>query len=177
MSQNSLIIGTRDMKSLKVILVICCVVLLNACAATLLPVSVTKNSSLDKYRYVYITPTSGITSTTGGVYGGSYGVYGSTQTKSIYPSDIIAGIMIKKGFTQVPNITPEIADQTLIINYGESGRRNVGLGYTIEITLQFLTAKTHEVVCTSTAEGQGSTETDDIRIAINRALDEVFPSK
>ena len=54
---------------------------------------------------------------------------------------------------------------------------DVGLGYTIKITLQFLTAKTHEVVCTSTAEGQGSTETDDIRIAINRALDEVFPSK
>lgn len=165
------------MKQLRFIIAMCCLLLLSSCAATLLPVSVTRNSTLDGYKYVYITPTSGITSTTGGVYGGSYGVYGSTQTKSIYPSDIIAGIMIKKGFTQVPNITPEIATQTLIINYGESGRRNVGLGYTIEITLQFLSAKTHEIVCVSTAEGQGSTEADDIRIAINRALDEVFPSK
>ena len=165
------------MKIIKILFAFCGAVLLNGCAATLLPVSVTKNSGLSEYKYVYITPTSGITSTTGGVYGGSYGVYGSTQTKSIYPSDIIAGIMIKKGFTQVPNITPEIATQTLIINYGESGRRTVGLGYTIEVTLQFLSAKTHEIVCISTAEGQGATEADDIRIAINRALDEVFPSK
>ena len=165
------------MKIIKILFAFCGAVLLNGCAATLLPVSVTKNLGLSEYKYVYITPTSGITSTTGGVYGGSYGVYGSTQTKSIYPSDIIAGIMIKKGFTQVPNIIPEIATQTLIINYGESGRRNVGLGYTIEVTLQFLSAKTHEIVCISTAEGQGATEADDIRIAINRALDEVFPSK
>lgn len=165
------------MKSLKILFAICCTILLNGCTATLLPVSVTKNSSMDEYKYVYITPTSGITSTTGGVYGGSYGVYGSTQTRSISPSDMIAGVMIKKGFTQVPNITPEIAAQTLIINYGESGRREVGLGYTIEITLQFLSAKTHEIICVSTAEGQGLSEADDIRIAIIRALDEVFPSK
>jgi hypothetical protein len=32
------------------------------------------------------------------------------------------------------------------------------------------------VVCTSTAEGMGETEADDIRIAIKRALTEVFPS-
>ena len=49
-----------------------------------------------------------------------------------------------------------------------------GGGYTIEITLQFLSAQSHEVVCTSTAEGMGETEADDIRIAINRALDELF---
>ena len=88
------------MKIIKILFAVCGAVLLNGCAATLLPVSITKNSGLSEYKYVYITPTSGITSTTGGVYGGSYGVYGSTQTKSIYPSDIIAGIMIKKGFTQ-----------------------------------------------------------------------------
>ena len=158
------------MKPFRLLTIFSCLVLMSSCAATLLPVSVQQNSTLDGYKYVYITPTSGITSTTGGVYG-------STQTKSIYPSDIIAGIMIKKGFTQIPNISPELASQTLIINYGESGRRNVGLGYTIEITLQILSAKTHEIVCISTAEGQGSTEADDIRIAITRALEEVFPSK
>ena len=166
-----------DMKPFRLLTILSCLVFMSSCAATLLPVSVQHNSTLDGYKYVYITPTSGITSTTGGVYGGSYGVYGSTQTKSIYPSDIIAGIMIKKGFTQIPNISPELASQTLIINYGESGRRNVGLGYTIEVTLQILSAKTHEIVCISTAEGQGSTEADDIRIAITRALEEVFPSK
>lgn len=138
------------------------------------PAVVTRHTPLDGYRYVYITPTSGLTSSSGGVYGGTYGVYGSTQSKSVNPSDIIAGYMIRKGFVQVPEIKPELASQTLIVNYGESGRRNVFWGYTIEITLQFLSAHNHEAVCISTAEGMGSTEADDIRIAINRALEEVF---
>ncbi len=154
-----------------------CLVFLGSCTTTLLPVSVQQNSTLEGYKYVYITPSSGITSTTGGVYGGSSSVYGSTVTKSVYPSDIIAGFMIKKGFTIIPSISPDLAHQTLIINYGESGRRNVGMGYTIEVTLQILSAKTHEIVCISTAEGLGSTEADDIRIAILRALEEVFPTK
>lgn len=77
------------MKPFRLLTILSSLVLISSCAATLLPVSVQQNSTLDGYKYVYITPTSGITSTTGGVYGGSYGVYGSTQTKSIYPSDII----------------------------------------------------------------------------------------
>lgn len=165
-----------DMKSFKLLSVICSLLFFSSCAS-LQPAVVTRHTSLDGYRYVYITPTSGLTSSSGGVYGGTYGVYGSTQSKSVNPSDIIAGYMIRKGFVQVPEIKPELASQTLIVNYGESGRRNVfgGLGgYTIEITLQFLSAHNHEVVCISTAEGMGSTEADDIRIAINRALEEVF---
>ena len=165
------------MKTIKILFAFCGAVLLNGCAATLLPVSVTKNSGLSEYKYVYITPTTGLTSGSGGVYGGNYGVYGSSVNKSVNPSDIIAGYMMQKGYVQVPKIKPELASQTLIINYGETGRRSVFWGYTIEITLQFLSAQSHEVVCTSTAEGMGETEADDIRIAINRALDEVFPSK
>ena len=165
------------MKTFRLLLFVSCLVIISSCVAILRPVSVQQNSTLDGYKYIYITPSSAITSTTGGVYGGSYGIYGSTQTKSISPCDIIAGIMIKKGFTQVTKIYPEFTPQTLIINYGESGRRYVGLGYTIEVTLQMLSAKTHEIVCTSTAEGIGSTEADDIRIAITRALEEIFPSK
>ena len=165
------------MKLFRIIVIMFCLAFMCSCTAKLLPVTVKQNSTLEGYKYVYITPTAGITSTTGRVYGGSHSVYGSTQTKSIYPSDIIAGIMIKKGFTQIPNISPELAPQTLIINYGESGRRNVFLGYTIEVTIQILSAKTHEIICISTAEGQGSTEADDIRIAINRALEEIFPTK
>ena len=167
------------MKSLKVVLALCCVILLNSCAS-LQPVIVTRHTPLNGFRYVYITPTVGLTSGTGSVYGGNYGVYGSSVSKSVNPSDIIAGYMMRKGYVQVPEIKPEYAFQTLIINYGETGRRDIWgglLGYTIEVTIQFLSAQTHEVVCTSTAEGMGSTEADDIRIAINRALDEVFPSK
>jgi hypothetical protein len=165
------------MKSFKLLSVICSLLFFSSCTS-LQPVVVTRHTPLDGYRYVYITPTSGLSSSSGGVYGGTYGVYGSTQSNSVNPSDIIAGHMIRKGFVQVPEIKPELASQTLIVNYGESGRRNVfGGGHTIEITLQFLSAQTHEVVCTSTAEGMGKTEADDIRIAINRALDEIFNNK
>lgn len=165
------------MKPFKTISCICCLVLMYSCIATLLPVTVKQNSTLEGYKYVYISPTSGITSTTGGIYGGTYGLYGAAETKSVSPGDIIAGYMIRKGFIQVPEIRPELATQTLIINYGESGRRNVAWGYTIEVTLQFLSAQTLEIICTSTAEGMGSTESDDIRIAINRALEETFAAK
>lgn len=145
-----------------------------SCSVKLLPVSIKQNSPLDGYKYVYVTPTSGIISTTGSMYSGKYVVSSSTETRSTNPSEIIAGFMFKKGFVQIPHITPALASQTLIINYGESGRRQVGLAYTIEVTLQFLSAQTHEVICISTAEGCGSTEADDIRIAINRALEETF---
>ena len=167
------------MKSIKLLSIFCCIFFLSSCAS-LQPAIVTKHTPLDGYRYVFITPTEGLTSVTGSVYGGNYGVYGSSVSKSINPSNIIVGYMMRKGYVQIPEIKPELASQTLIINYGETGRRNIWgglLGYAIEVTLQFLSAETHEVVCTSTAEGMGATEADDIRIAITRALDEMFSAK
>jgi hypothetical protein len=164
------------MKSLRLLSVLCCIFFISSCVS-LRPTRVTCHTPLVGYRYVYITPTAALTSGTGSVYGSNYGVYGSSVSKSVNPSDIIAGYLIRKGYIQITQIKPELASQTLIINYGETGRRNIWgglLGYTIEITLQFISAQTHEVVCTSTAEGVGSTEADDIRIAINRALEEVF---
>lgn len=101
-------------------------------------------------------------------------MYGSTESKSVNPSDVIAGALIKKGFIIIPELSPELQNKTLIANYGESGRRKKGLGYTIEVTIQFISAKSYETVCSCTAEGQGSTEADDIRIAINRAMSALF---
>lgn len=126
------------------------------------------------YRYFYITPTTGLTSGNGGVSGTKYGVYGGSITKSLNPSDVISGTLIKQGMIRLPQLDPNLLDQTVIVNYGESGRRNLNLGYSIEVTIQFLQASTHSVVCICTAEGQGSTEADDIRIAINRALEPLF---
>ena len=78
----------------------------------------------------------------------------------------------------MPELKSELADITLIVNYGESGRRNTGLGgYTIEVTIQFISAKTNSLVCSCTAEGQGSTEADDIRQAITRCLNELIPKR
>ena len=61
-------------------------------------------------------------------------------------------ILLKEGFLQIPELKPELTDNTLIVNYGESGRRKRGLGYTIEVTIQFLSAKTNTIVCSCTGE-------------------------
>ncbi|MBQ6047624.1 MAG: hypothetical protein IJL38_08410 [Bacteroidales bacterium] len=149
--------------------------LIFASCVTLQPVRVTRNASLDNYTYFYITPTETKTGSTGGVYGNGYGVYGSSTSKSTNPADIITGYLIKRGLIRLPEIKSDLADKTMIINYGETGRRSTGLGgYTIEITMQILSAKTSEVVCVVAGEGQGETEADDIRIAINRCLEEIY---
>ena len=161
---------------MKKYLLLCLIAIGLSGCATLLPPSVTRHSTLDGYKYVYITPTSEKTSVTGGTYGGQYGIYGSTSTHSINPTDVISGHFLKRGYTRLPEINPELAEQTLIVNFGESGRRTVGLGYSIEVTIQLLSAKTNEVVCVGVAEGRGETEADDVRIAINICMDEIFSS-
>ena len=130
-------------------------------------------SSIDGYRYVFITPTAELTSSTSVAYAVGNGLYGNTS-KTINPSDVISGIFLKNGFIRLPELKPDLLDQTIIVNYGESGRRNKGLGYTIEVTIQILSAKSSEPICICTAEGQGETEADDVRIAINRALTPLF---
>ena len=68
-----------------------------------------------------------------------------------------------------------MTNETLIVNYGESGRRNTGLGgYTIEVTIQFISSESSSLICACTAEGQGSTEEDDIRQAITRCLNSLL---
>lgn len=147
--------------------------MLTGCGSLKAPI-VQQNESLKNYTYFYITPTSDIISGSGGVYGGKNGVYGGSSSKTINPSDIISGTLMKQGMIRLPELDSNLLDKTLIVNYGESGRRNLNFGYTIEVTIQFLSAMTHSVVCVCTAEGQGHTESDDIRIAINRALNELL---
>ena len=82
-------------------------------------------------------------------------------TKSVNPSDVIAGALIKEGFIILPELKSQLSNETLIVNYGESGRRNRGLGITNDMLLF--------------AEGQGETEADDICQAIRRTLESLFP--
>lgn len=58
-----------------------------------------------------------------------------SSSKSINPGDYITGILLKEGYTRIPELKPELLDETIIVNYGESGKRNRGLGDTIEVTL------------------------------------------
>lgn len=119
--------------------------------ASLNPVRITKKEPLDNYTYFYITP---------------------TESQNL--ADIISGFLIKRGMIRLPEIKDELADKTMIINYGETGRRDVSFGYTTEITLQILSAKNNNVICVVTGEGIGDTKSDDIRIAINRCLVAMF---
>jgi hypothetical protein len=157
------------MKTIRFLAVILASILINSCAPLKVP-TIKRNDTIEGYKYIFITPTTNLTSGSGGVYGGKYGVYGSSTSKSVNPSDVISGILLKEGYTRIPELKPELLDETMIVNYGESGRRNRGLGYTIEVTIQFISAKSHSQICSCTAEGQGETEADDIRLAITRCL-------
>lgn len=142
------------MTSLKrLIFAVCSVLMLGACAPLRTPVIV-KHAPVEMFKYAYISPTKELTSSTGSTYGGQYGIYGSSTTKSVNPSDIIAGILIQKRYVILPEIKPELAKETLIVNYGESGRRNRGLGYTIEVTIQFISADTNQMVCSAPQKGR-----------------------
>ena len=155
------------------------IIYLNSCSiltkplepAKLVPASSIVNSSIYNYNYIYLTSTSSVTSSSGYMLEGQYYSTG----KTVVPSDIITGILTKEGFIRLPEIKPELIDYTLIVNYGESGKRSTGLGgYTLEVTIQFVSAKSSSLVCSCTAEGRGTTEADDIRQAISRCLDELI---
>lgn len=161
------------MKTIRFLAIILASILINSCAPLKAP-TIIKNDTIEGYKYIFITPTSNLTSGSGGVYGGQYGVYGASTSKSVNPSDVISGILLKEGYTRIPELKPELLDESMIVNYGESGKRNRGLGYTIEVTIQFISAKSHTPICSCTAEGQGETEADDIRQAITRCLSGVL---
>ena len=44
---------------------------------------IVRNAPIEMYKYAYISPTKELTSSTGGTYGGQYGIYGSSTTKSV----------------------------------------------------------------------------------------------
>ncbi len=140
------------------------------CSPKLIPASSIKNGNISTYKYIYISPTTSLTSSSGTMINGQY----FSESKSVNPSDVIYGTLSKLGLIRLPELKQELSEETLVVNYGESGRRSVGLGgYTIEVTIQFVSAKTNSLVCSCTAEGIGSTEADDIRQAITRCLDEL----
>jgi len=160
-------------RTIRILAITLASILLNSCA-TLKPPIITKNYSIEGFQYVFIPATNSLTSGTGATYGGQY--YSSSKT--VNPSDVISGILMKEGFILVPELKQELADKTLIVNYGESGRRYIagGLGgYTIEVTIKFISAKSYETIYSCTAEGIGATEADDIRQAITRCLTGLFP--
>lgn len=175
MVKNYKFLECMKYKSLLAILCVALSILASGCASMRPPVVNTyNNDSIANYKYFYVSPTGDYTSSTG-VYGNQFGVYGG-RTKSINPSTIISGILFNNGYIQVNEVNPKNASETMVVTFGETGRRNVNLGYTIQVTIQFISAATQLPICTCTAEGQGETEADDVRKAIQRALEPLFSS-
>ena len=98
--------------------------ILTGCSVLNVPTADVKGN-VYKYNYVYVIPTSGVTSSSG-VYGNQYGVYGGS-TKTVNPSEVISGYLMKKGYTTLPNIDPNLAENTMIVSYGYTGRRQLSL--------------------------------------------------
>lgn len=153
--------------------------LLGSCGPLRTP-TVIKNAPIENYRYAYVTETQALTSSTGhsnGNGGGFMGLFsGGTDitTKTVNPGDVISGELAKYGFVILPELTPEQEAQTVIVNYGESGSRKRGIKEATEVTIQFISADSKQLICSCTAEGQGQTEADNIREAIRRALSALF---
>lgn len=156
--------------------------LFSSCAV-LKPPTVVSKKPIDGYKYVYVAATSDVSSvynvgmgTVQPTYWGNTvgGMVSSGGSRTANPGELIGGHFIKRGYVKLIELDPKLLDETLVVVYGESGRRKVGFGYTIEITVQITSAKDHEVLCVGTAEGQGSTETDDVRIAVDRCMTAIF---
>lgn len=138
---------------------------------TLSPTHITKKSSLDKYKYVYIPSTATTKSTSGGMFNG----IGIIESESVNPKTIITSYLMNQGYVCVQEIKEDKASQTLIVNYGEGNKRYEGFGYSaIEVTLQFIDAATEELVCLVRADEKGDTGSDAIRNATMKCLREVF---
>lgn len=142
------------------------------------PATTDIKTPLVNYKYFYVLETTGLSSGVGGsteVFPGE--TWGMASSKSVNPQDMVSGYLMKKGFVRLPELKPELLKETMVVSYGESGRRAAGLGYAIEVTIQLTDAETHALVATTTAEGQGVAEADDIRKAIVRAMDALFGVK
>ena len=157
----------------RIITIIVSCVLIVSCAP-LMPATSIKNGEIRDYKYIYISQTKSLTSSLGTSMSGQY----YSMSKSVNPRDVISGILAKEGFILIPELKDEIANETLIINYGESGQRHTGLGsYTLEVTIQFVSSETSSLISSCTAEGRGETEADDIRQAITRCLNSIISNQ
>lgn len=155
---------------------------LTGCYTLHRPVVTTSGSEqVTDYQYAFIIPTGSVTGSSGSVgmsyriYGTnlSYGVYGN-NTQTANPSEIIAGYLMKQGYTILPEISPDLAERTLVVSYGQTSKEQQFIGYAQNIIIQFRNAKTHNLVTSCEADGYSENDATTILQAITRALDAVF---
>lgn len=161
------------MKVLKLFfIVMSCLILLGGCVSLKPVVSI--SDSFAGYKYVYVNPTSSVTSCSG-LYSDENN--SPIVVSTINPSSVIAGILMKKAFVQLPELREDLKSETLIVNYGESGKRRSAVDSTsqqVEVTIQMLSADDLHIVYLVSAGGRAHTESDAIREAINRCMETLF---
>lgn len=93
-------------------------------------------------------------------------------TKSTDPASLISGALLKKGVSRVFKIPDQNRDKLLLVTWGISGTRKIGMlgAYSMEVSILMRQANNLKVVYKCTAEGIGSTEADDIREAVFSCL-------
>ena len=164
------------MKKIYSFLLLCAGVVLFASCLSIAPTSISRNGSLEGYRYFYVTPTSERTSVNGDVWGGKHGTYGSTTSNSINPADLIAGLLMGRGYVRVHEVKKEDAAQTMIINFGDGNMREGGFfeERAIEVTIQILNGQTNDLIVVCKAEEKANNEAKATRFAIKKAINEIF---
>ena len=161
---------------MKKIVLFLAAIVLTACGA-LKPTTCSVQPTFYKYRYVYIMPTGSVTGSTG-VYT-SYvdnRVHGGV-TRTTNPSDMMSGYLMQKGLTILPQLDDAKKAETLVLSYGETDHRDVGflwLSTSTGIIIQFRDAQTNDLIASAEAEDYGSTEADNVRYALRKALDAIF---
>ncbi len=104
--------------------------------------------NMDSYKYAFIVQTQNMISGAGSGYVGygTGGGFSSSASKSVNPSDVIAGILMKKGYIVLDNADKKV--ELFIVKYGQGDKRNVlgGIGgYTLGVTIQMIDAKTQDL--------------------------------
>lgn len=156
-------------------------IMLGGCAI-LKPVESKKFGDISAYKYAVIGQTQSPNSSAGSGYIG-YGTGGgfmASVSKSVNPSDVIAGILMKKGFIVLDSVSDDVAKKakTLLVRYGQGDSRSVlATDIVLDVTIQILDASSHDLLFTCSAEGAFGelravkvTEADALREAITRCL-------
>ncbi len=131
---------------------------------------------LSPYKYAYVIPTSNVVSSSGASFAMPIagapvaGVFGNKST-TVNPSEIISGFLIKMGYSILPSVVPELAEETIIVSYGQIGTTPDLFGISCKIIIQISSGKTHEILASFESEGQREVESDAITEAIYNALD------
>ena len=138
-----------------------------SCGSTkYLPVSISSKKSFSSYKYVYVDRIN--------------------SSGSFYSSgcDILQSLLMKKGFLVLSlsdyyALSSSQTYSTMKVTVAVGGTRNIGIwgDRTTEVTLQFVSAATNDIVCVCTGEGYGGTsfQSDDVEVAVTRCINSLFP--